>query len=263
MSETPKPDDSKAETGDLRSQLVKRLAVAGALVAILLGILAVFDRLVTNPEESDAPVFSKPVPVQPKKMLTQPVTPAPAPPAEPEVQAVPPSPQPPPPPQIEEPVATQPVDEKPKISPDAHPVNNAPVPKAAANRPAKVITPTEKAVPPVIAEATAPPVIAPEAAVSSPAPVVSTAPAARASEPTASPVRRLFSGFVVQAGVFSSAQRAEELQAQLQLGGVPATLETRVQVGPFKTRQEAEAAQEKLRKMGIESLLVPPKGARN
>ena len=260
MSENPKPDDNKAEPGDLRGQLFKRLAVAGALVAILLGILAVFDRLVTTPEESDEPVFSKPVPVQPKKMLTQPVTPAPALP-EPEVQAVQPSP--PPPPQIEEQPVAQPVDEKPKASPENHPVNNAPVPKVAANRPAKVITPTEKAVPPVIAEATAPPVIAPEAVVSSPAPIASTAPAVRASEPTASPVRRLFSGFVVQAGVFSSAQRAEELQAQLQLSGVPATLEARVQVGPFKTRQEAEAAQEKLKKMGIESLLVPPKGARN
>jgi DedD protein len=46
------------------------------------------------------------------------------------------------------------------------------------------------------------------------------------------------------------------------MNGVPSTLETRVQVGPFKTRQEAEAAQAKLKALGIESLLVPPKGGR-
>jgi DedD protein len=63
----------------------------------------------------------------------------------------------------------------------------------------------------------------------------------------------------LQAGVFSSAQRAEELHAKLTLSGVPSTLETRVQVGPFRTRQEAEAAQSKLKELGIEAILVPPK----
>jgi DedD protein len=62
--------------------------------------------------------------------------------------------------------------------------------------------------------------------------------------------------------VFTSSERAEELHARLNMNGVPSTLETRVQVGPFKTRQEAEAAQAKLKALGIESLLVPPKGGR-
>jgi DedD protein len=44
------------------------------------------------------------------------------------------------------------------------------------------------------------------------------------------------------------------------LSGVPSTLETRVQVGPFRTRQEAEAAQAKLKQLGVETILVPPKG---
>ncbi|HLO64251.1 MAG TPA: SPOR domain-containing protein, partial [Azonexus sp.] len=73
-------------------------------------------------------------------------------------------------------------------------------------------------------------------------------------------VSRLFSGFILQAGVFSSAQRAEELHAKLTLSGVPSTLETRVQVGPFRTKHEAEAAQAKLRELGVETILVPPKG---
>ena len=72
---------------------------------------------------------------------------------------------------------------------------------------------------------------------------------------------RLFSGFVLQAGVFSSMQRAEELHARLALSGVPSSVETRVQVGPFRTRQEAEQAQQKLREQGIETVLVAPKGA--
>ena len=72
---------------------------------------------------------------------------------------------------------------------------------------------------------------------------------------------RLFSGFVLQAGVFSSMQRAEELHARLALSGVPSSVETRVQVGPFRTRQEAELAQQKLREQGIETVLVAPKGA--
>ena len=83
----------------------------------------------------------------------------------------------------------------------------------------------------------------------------------RPSAPVQPPVvSRLFSGFVLQAGVFSSAQRAEELHARLTLSGVPSTLETRVQVGPFRTRQEAEAAQAKLKELGVETILVPPKG---
>lgn len=61
----------------------------------------------------------------------------------------------------------------------------------------------------------------------------------------------------VQAGVFTDAKRAEELQAKLIMAGVPASLETRVQIGPFKTQAEADAAREKLKKMGVESLLIP------
>jgi DedD protein len=75
-------------------------------------------------------------------------------------------------------------------------------------------------------------------------------------------VSRLFSGFVLRAGVFTNAQRAEELHAKLTLSGVPSTVESRVQVGPFRTRQEAEAAQAKLKELGIETILLPPKGAR-
>ncbi|MDQ5878038.1 MAG: hypothetical protein QG638_770, partial [Pseudomonadota bacterium] len=73
---------------------------------------------------------------------------------------------------------------------------------------------------------------------------------------------RLFSGFAVQAGVFADAQHAEELRAKLTLNGIPSTMEARVQVGPFKTREEAEAARQKLKALGIDGILLPPKGAK-
>lgn len=73
---------------------------------------------------------------------------------------------------------------------------------------------------------------------------------------------RLFSGFVLQAGVFTSAQRAEELHAKLTLSGVPSQIETRVQVGPFRTRKEAAEAQARLHELGIDTILVAPKSAR-
>lgn len=70
MAETQ--EDREAE---LRGKLVKRLAVAGVMVGVLLAALAFFDYLAA-PEEPEAPVYSKPVPVAPKKEVTQPVKPA-------------------------------------------------------------------------------------------------------------------------------------------------------------------------------------------
>lgn len=103
-----------------------------------------------------------------------------------------------------------------------------------------------------------------------PAQTVSPTPSARVTEvrrtsPQVVPpssIARLFSGFSLQAGVFANTQRAEELHAKLTLSGLPSTLETRVQVGPFRSRQEAEAAQEKLRELGVETVLLAPKGAK-
>ena len=62
-------------------------------------------------------------------------------------------------------------------------------------------------------------------------------------------------GYSVQAGVFLHSNNAEKLLAQIQAAGIPAYLETRVQIGPFKTRAEAETAVNKLRKLGIEPIV--------
>ncbi len=238
--------------GEIRSKLVTRLAVAGGLVALLLGVLAFFDHLATVPDESDSPVFTKPIPVAPKKEVSQPVTPAVdlAPPPVAEVPA-----EPPPPPKVE--ANTPPViDEEPAAASENRPKHAS---GAAGQKPAAARQLTAHA----RSTALEPP---PDAVVQK-APVAGEPATARLSprvpeaKPASGPVvSRLFSGFLLQAGVFSSTQRAEELHARLTLSGVPSSLETRVQVGPFKTRQEAEAAQAKLKELGVDTILVPPRG---
>ena len=208
---------------ELRGTLARRLAMAGVLVAILLGVLAFFDHLVSTPDEPEAPVFTEPVPVAPKKEVSQPVTPT-----ESEVPAddEAPADEAPPAPVVEStPTAGSGVEAAP-----------------AGHRPAGASAPPLPRPAPVVVEETAPPQpLAP--------PPVALKPAV---------VARLFSGFVLQAGVFSSPQLAEELRAKLTLSGVPSSIETRVQVGPFSTRQEAEAAQARLKELGVQSILIAP-----
>jgi cell division septation protein DedD len=72
------------------------------------------------------------------------------------------------------------------------------------------------------------------------------------------PVPPPANGFLVQAGVFSNPQRAEDLYAKLRANGIPATLETRVHIGPFKSQNEAQAALARLKALGIEGLVLPP-----
>ncbi|MCH2222151.1 MAG: SPOR domain-containing protein [Dechloromonas sp.] len=260
MAEQANGQDNDNAAGELRGQLTKRLAVAGVLVAMLLGILAFFDYLANPPQDSEAVVFTRPVPVAPQKAVSQPVTPAenlPEPPAPEKTEA---ATEAPPPPTVEAQPAV-PVETKPEVRPDqrssppvaGHRLAPAHPPVAAAPVPSKPI-----------AEGTAEPSLQSRPLPS--AEPVPSKPVARQAEPRAAApvlppaVSRLFSGFVLQAGVFSSSQRAEELHARLTLSGVPSTLETRVQVGPFRTKQEAEAAQAKLKELGIETILIPPRG---
>jgi len=266
MAEQPEVSENEAGSGEIRSKLMARLAVAGVLVAVLLGVLAFFDYLATAPDESEEQVFTKPVPVAPKKEVSQPVTPAenlPAPPTPEKVEA---PAEPPPPPQVEthasvaEPRPQAVVENRSKspamVEPTKKPVTPSPAVVA-------VLTPTPAPVPEAT---TAPSTIPQPQRTTAPADSAPPKQAARIVEARPAPavtppvVSRLFSGFLLQAGVFSSVQRAEELHARLTLSGVPSTLETRVQVGPFKTRQEAEAAQAKLKELGVETILVPPKG---
>jgi len=262
MTEKPvgaSANETAADAPELRNQLLRRLAVAGGLVAVLLGMLAVFDHFSQPSEEQELRVFTEPVPVAPRKMVTQPVTPVEpvadeaiatqeAPPvdaAAPDLAAALPEGAPPPPE-----VSVRPVIEPPAVrSVPAANTRPRPAPPVEAE-----IVPEMTSAPPIIPRPAAQPVSPPKAPAPS-ARVVESTPAA-----TAAP--RLFSGFVLQAGVFASAQRAEELHAKLTLSGVQSSIETRVQVGPFRTRKEAAEAQEKLRELGIDSILIAPRGGR-
>lgn len=271
---TDKPEDTENEesAGELRNKLIQRLAVAGVLVALLLGVLAFFDYLATPPEEPDTPEFTSPVPVAPKKPLSQPVTPtdlSEAPPTAPVVAEAPPAPQVAAQPPVVE--AAKPEAPKPEAVPESRPAQASTASPAKARpapgTPVSVEKPV-RAAPEATAAPSQMPQIQPQAS-----PQATLAPVARPSarvvdarpSPVEAPtgVSRLFSGFLLQAGVFASPQRAEELHAKLTLSGVQSTLETRVQVGPFRTRQEAEAAQAKLRELGVETVLVPPRAGKH
>lgn len=246
-SETAATEDP---AGDLRGTLLRRLAVAGVLVAVLLGVLAFFDYLATPSEEAEMPVFTQAVPVAPRKEVSQPVKPADEEPPPASTEA---APQEAPPPPVADAVPAAPA-----AAPSAPPstvAEVAPRRAPASAQPAAAARPAVAASMPAepgsgVAEETAPP-----------EPVVANARVlpARPAEPAAP---RLFSGFLLQAGVFSSVQRAEELHAKLVLSGVPSTLETRVQVGPFRTRKEAEAAQARLKELGVQTILVNPASSR-
>lgn len=228
------------DTAEIKHKLAMRMLFAGAMIVALLGGLALFDYYSAQPEPevTAPPQFTEPVPVA-KKMVTQPVTP---PVAAPEVVA---------------PTETKPVEPEATSAPvdkRAPRVDTPPPPVVAAQPsvPRKPAAPVHSASP-VSTEASAPPTPTPpapsESAVSPTTPAVPTPP-------------RLFSGYALQAGVFADPRRAEELQARLVEAGIPATIEARVQVGPFKTRAEANAARAKLNALGIESVLLPPKGAK-
>lgn len=238
------------EVAEIKHKLAKRMAFAGAMIVALLGGLALFDHYSAQPEPEVVapPQFTEPVPVA-KKMATQPVTPA-EPVAPPEVAPAEPE------------VTSAPIDK------NAPRIDTPPPPEVAARpsvprtpgAPARAVSPSHAAAPSTpaqVAEASAAPVATTpdasaraESAASVPAVAVTPAPP------------RLFSGFALQAGVFSDPRRAEELQARLMQEGISATIESRVQVGPFKTRAEAEAARSKLTALGIETVLLPPKGAK-
>ena len=275
MAEAPKSPEVDDDASELRGKLVKRLAFAGVLVAMLLGTLTFFDYLASPPDEGDVRVFSEPVPVAPRKEVSQPVKPTdslPEPPSQPEPEPV--VETPPSPPEV----APQPavVETKPERTPAAPsekrivPSPAAATPKAPSRPPASVavpapVSPVVRPSRPVIEEPTYAPVMqAPPAQTVSPTPSARVTEVRRTSPQVVPPssIARLFSGFSLQAGVFANTQRAEELHAKLTLSGLPSTLETRVQVGPFRSRQEAEAAQEKLRELGVETVLLAPKGAK-
>lgn len=81
------------------------------------------------------------------------------------------------------------------------------------------------------------------------------------SEQQATTVRPL-AGPVLQSAVLPDLRRAEEAQARLVQAGIPASIEFRLRAGPFKTRVEAEAARREMQKYGVETVILPARGAK-
>ena len=246
-SQTGKKEE-QGDLSDIKRKLAWRMGAAGLMIIGLLGGLAIFDHLsapsVTEPAE---PQFTEPVPV-PKKVVTQPVTPT-----EPAVD----TPQDKDKPSVPESSAT-PVDKTvPPVEPPPRPEVSAKPTVPRSSQPAARAP-----------SASASPVPASPTKSEEPKPNAVSAPSARAAAPLAPEappkplLSRIFSGFALQAGVFSDPRRAEELHAKLTLEGIPSTIEARVEVGPFKTRAEAEAAREKMKALGVDSVLLLPKAAK-
>ncbi len=237
------PSDNKEVQGDvsgIKRKLAWRMGIAGLIIICLLGGLALFD-LFNDAQNEPVPVgaqFTEPVPLQ-KKKPTQPLTPA-------------------------EPSSEMAKDEKKAAEPEstAAPVDKSAPPLEPPQRP-------EVAAQPVLPRASQPLPLAPaRPAESRVAPVTATpprtAPPSAAGQPQPPPMPpRLFAGYALQAGVFANPRHAEELHARLTLEGIPSTIEARVQVGPFKNREEAEATRVKLKALGIDAVMLMPKGGKH
>lgn len=249
-------DDLPAADDGSRSVIARRIGLGLLLIVILLGGLHVAEWLESEEDDEAATSDARDVP---PRVIGQtintgpvlPVTPVDGSSAEPPAQHVPtpaapfpvplptpPSPpaapEPPPPPVVESTPTAKPARPMPHVRPAERLVDRQPVtPKEPVTAPSSARAPVAQRLPPPPPESQA----------------------VQAAKPQPAP--RLFNNFLVQAGVFSNPQKAQELHALLTLNGIPATLETRVKVGPFKNKAEADAAREKLKELGVDSLLLP------
>lgn len=230
MSDKPDPILQQKEQQQLKTQLLWRLGIAGILIATVLGAIAWLDREEKNPPPEVqipriAPTASAVAAISsPEPVIDDAVASAAA---ASEVATTAPT------------AAPTPTASNAPNQTQIEAINNVP----ARQLPAKPIsTPTTA----TTYKATTEPTL--KLDTTAPAPI--TAPPAQF--PMASSAQL---GYSVQAGVFLHSNNAEKLLAQIQAAGIPAYLETRVQIGPFKSKTEAEAAVKKLRKLGIEPIL--------
>ncbi len=235
------PAEGAADNADdsaLRKRLLSRVAVAGVAIAGLLGGLAVYDSL------------NKPQPPAMPKMAAKSAAPAVAP-----VEAA----------------AEKPAEEKAVIAAEEKVEETKTASAEPAPLPERTATPQ---VPPPaekvgkVAKPLTPPATARSAAIKpTPPAAVQTKPDAQReiaramperTAPTHAPASRPLTQaaetvqrYLLQVGVFSNHANAEELVARLQQAGIPAQIESRVQVGPFASRAEADAARAKLKSLGM------------
>jgi DedD protein len=230
----------------LRKKLLSRIAVAGVVIAGLLGGLAVYD-LLNKPQPPALPKMVAAPEVA--KVPDTPVAPAVAEPAAP----------------VAEDKASEDRIEEGKIA-SADPAivperTDTPRAMSPAEKPLKSAKPvTQPATARSAAVKPTPPAAAPQKPdaqreIARVMPERSGPTTARSSAPASRPLTQAGETahrFLVQVGVFSNHANAEELVARLQQAGIPAQIESRVQVGPFASRAEVDAARAKLKSLGID-----------
>lgn len=224
------PAEDQAEADSLKRQLLTRAGVAAGLIVLLLGGLAVYDRLHRPPP---APVAA-PVAggaVEPVAVPASPALPAPA---ENNLADV---------------VLKRDTPPEPELS--AAPVLAAPgqrqadAPEVPRGGP-RLVLGGEPDLPPAAAPSPSVP------SVSSPAKAgLHEAQPGPAGKPAAG-------GYLVQMGVFGAPENAEALRSHLLALGIPARLESRVVAGPFPDKAAARAAQTRLREAGEAPGLIRP-----
>jgi DedD protein len=217
---------------DERRSLLLRAAVAVAIIAVMLIGLSLWDRSRNREREEAVPTATPPTPASGIHSIGT-TTPKPA--AEPEIVESAPV----------ETVQSAPATGESEVAEEA---------VEAVPRPGKAVAPPREAASAPAARAEAPPKAEP-ARPETPQPVLQTESVPPGDRPPAG------KAFALQVGVFSNPANAEDLRAKLVLAGIPAQIETRVQVGPFKSREEVAAAQAKLKALGMERgklVLVKP-----
>jgi DedD protein len=201
----------------LKKRALVRLAIAGGVTALALAGLWWLDR---QGQEAPATTQAPPKPI---------------------VHAPPPEPLPPPAEAMEPtaPEAATPAEAGAEVAAPAE----APPPPAAQARPA----------PP-------PPQVSNEVALPArPAQAIpyKSEPPPMPAKPEAGPMPPPRAGeYVVQMGVFSNPDNAQELVRRLKAQGIRAYAETRVHVGPFLNRQEAEKARAEMLRLGFKGVVT-------
>jgi DedD protein len=274
LAETPtRPLETDDDT-KIRKQLLSRIAVAGVVILGLLGGLAIFEVL-NRPQESALPKMAavpqdQPTAIEASKPTTEAVA------EEQKERQVAPE-------EKEMKVAEKTVEVaetsnaaqplvKPLTKPATHhtasikpaspastlaqPEMRKEIAKPIPEHTTALTTPVSKAVAPANNVA---PKIAPAPAqnqMAHVAPAVATPKTSARESGSLAQVVESAKRYLVQLGVFNTLGNAEDLIAKLQAAGLPAQIESRVQVGPFATRAEADAARTKLKAMGYDDGLL-------
>lgn len=221
----------------LRKRLLKRVALATAVVVVLLGGLMFFDSMMVHTEKASKQITRIEPPTKPIEKQGDEGKPADEAAAKPaEIAAEPAEP-------AKEPIAEPERTEAPTtVSRPERPLTMPATARQAMVRSAEPAPAVQKPEPTKEIARVMPPVA------HLAQPTLASRPIARAVESTRQ--------FLLQVGVFNNIANAEELRARLESAGVPARIEARVQAGPFASRQEIEQARERLKSLGIDPGLI-------